>query len=132
MNALPGVIFCAVVKANAYGHGTDQMVELLPSADWFAVHNLQEAASLCALGNTAYVPVRGKRALVLGRVCMNLTMIDVTDIPHTGLEDEVVLSGSSGQERISAETLAGWAGTINYEVVARISPLLERRVVNRD
>jgi alanine racemase len=41
----------------------------------------------------------------------------------------VVLLGGSGEERISAETLATWAGTINYEVVTRISPLLERRVV---
>jgi alanine racemase len=41
----------------------------------------------------------------------------------------VVLLGESGEERISAETLATWAGTINYEVVTRISPLLERRVV---
>ena len=82
-----------------------------------------------ALGNTAHVLVHGKRAAVIGRVCMNLTMVDVTDIPQTALEDEVVLLGASGEERISAETMATWAGTINYEIVSRISPLLERRVV---
>jgi alanine racemase len=60
---------------------------------------------------------------------MNLTMIDITDIEGAGLEDEVVLLGTWGTETISAETMAGWAGTINYEIVTRISPLLERRVI---
>jgi alanine racemase len=82
-----------------------------------------------ALGNTAHVLVAGKRAAVIGRVMMNMCAADVTDIPQARLEDEVVLLGGSGEERISAETLATWAGTINYEVVTRISPLLERRVV---
>jgi alanine racemase len=82
-----------------------------------------------ALGNSAHVLVHGRRAAVIGRVCMNLTMIDLTDIPQARLEDEVVLIGRSGTEVITAETMAGWAGTINYEVVARISPLLERRIV---
>ncbi len=81
------------------------------------------------LGNTAHVLVAGKRAAVIGRVSMNMCMADVTDIPQARLEEEVVLLGESGEERISAETLATWAGTINYEIVTRISPLLERRVV---
>jgi len=83
-----------------------------------------------ALGNRAHVLIRGRRAPVLGRICMNLCMVDVTDVPGATLEDEVVLLGSSGEERISAETMAEWAGTINYEVVARISPLLPRKVVS--
>jgi alanine racemase len=82
-----------------------------------------------ALGNRAHVLVRGRRAAVMGRICMNLCMIDLTDVPGVKLEDEVVLLGSSGDERISAETMAEWAGTINYEVVTRISPLLPRKVV---
>ncbi|MGA2479783.1 MAG: alanine racemase [Spirochaetia bacterium] len=82
-----------------------------------------------ALGNRAHVLVRGRRAPVIGRICMNLCMVDLTDVPGARLEDEVVLLGSSGDERISAETMAEWAGTINYEVVTRISPLLPRRVV---
>ena len=60
---------------------------------------------------------------------MNLSMVDLTDVPGARLEDEVVLLGSSGDERITAETMGEWAGTINYEIVARISPLLPRRVV---
>lgn len=82
-----------------------------------------------ALGNSAWVLVRGRRAPVIGRVCMNLTMIDVTDIESPSLEEEVVLLGRSGDEEISAETMASWAGTINYEIVTRISPLLPRIVV---
>jgi alanine racemase len=82
-----------------------------------------------ALGNRAHVLVKGRRAAVLGRICMNLTMVDLTDIPGVALEEETVLLGSMGDERVSAETMGEWAGTINYEVVARISPLLPRRVV---
>lgn len=83
-----------------------------------------------ALGNAAHVLVRGVRAPVVGRICMNLCMADVTDVPDAALEDEVTLLGLDGDECVTAETMASWAGTINYEVVARINPLLPRRVVN--
>lgn len=79
-----------------------------------------------SLGNTGWVLVKGRRAPVLGRICMNLCMVDVTDIPGVKLEDEVVLLGRSGDEEISAELMAGWMNTINYEVVTGISPLLPR------
>lgn len=79
--------------------------------------------------NNGYVLIRGRRAPVRGRVCMNLCVVDVTDIPGARIEDEVVLLGSQGKERISAEQLAAWIGTINYEVVSRINPLLPRMVV---
>lgn len=77
-------------------------------------------------GNSAHVLVRGKRAPLLGRVCMNLLMVDLTDIPQSCLEDEVVLLGKDGDEIISAEMMAEWAGTINYEIVTRISPFMPR------
>jgi alanine racemase len=83
-----------------------------------------------AMGNRAHVLVRGRRAPVIGRICMNLCMIDCTDVPGARLEDEVVLLGRSGDEKITAETLAEWAGTINYEIVTRISPFLPRKVVS--
>ncbi|MGA2974455.1 MAG: alanine racemase [Spirochaetia bacterium] len=82
-----------------------------------------------ALGNRGHVLVRGRRAPLIGRICMNLCMADLTDVPGTHLEDEVVLLGRSGGEQITAETMADWAGTINYEIVTRISPLLPRRVI---
>jgi alanine racemase len=82
-----------------------------------------------ALGNRAHVLVRGRRAAVIGRICMNLSMVDLTDVPGARLEDEVILLGTSGDERITAEIMGEWAATINYEIVARISPLLPRRVL---
>ncbi len=82
-------------------------------------------------GNSAHVLVRGTRAPVLGRICMNLVMIDLTDIPEAALEDTAVLLGIDQNEIISAEMLAEWAGTINYEAVTRISPFLPRIIVRR-
>jgi alanine racemase len=81
------------------------------------------------LSNTAHVLIRGRRAPIRGRVCMNLCMADVTDIPGVKLEDEVVLLGAQGRERITAEQLAAWIGTINYEVVTRINHALPRVIV---
>ena len=54
---------------------------------------------------------------------------EVTEVPGVRLEDEAVLLGSSGSEVIAAETMEGWVGSINYEIVARISPLLPRTVI---
>jgi alanine racemase len=78
------------------------------------------------LSNTAHVLIRGRRAPIRGRICMNLCMADVTDIPAVKVEDEAVLVGAQKKERITAEQLAGWVGTINYEVVSRINPLHPR------
>jgi alanine racemase len=80
------------------------------------------------LSGVAHVLVRGRRAPVRGRVCMNMTMVDVTDIPAASLEDEVVLLGAQGDERVSAEQLAQWCGTIPYEILSRIHPTLPRVV----
>lgn len=81
------------------------------------------------LSGLAHVLIRGKRAPVRGRVCMNMCMVDVTDIPGAGLEDEVVLLGRQGDERVTAEQLAAWRGTISYEIVSRIHPSLPRIVI---
>jgi alanine racemase len=80
------------------------------------------------LSGVAHVLLRGRRAPVRGRICMNMCMVDVTDIPGAALEDEVVLLGRQGDERIPAEQLAAWCGTISYEIVARIHPALPRVV----
>ncbi len=79
----------------------------------------------------AHVLVGGRRAPVRGRICMNLTMVDVTDIPGVALEDEVVLLGRQDSQEVTAEDLAGWASTIPYEVVARIRPGIPRLLVDR-
>lgn len=80
------------------------------------------------LSGIAHALVRGRRAPLRGRVCMNMCMVDVTDIPGASLEDEVVLLGRQGDEAITAEQLAAWCGTISYEIVSRIHPSLPRVV----
>lgn len=81
------------------------------------------------LSNKSYVLIQGRRAPLRGRVCMNLTMVDVTDIPDVQLEDEVVLLGSQGNDTVSADYLANLIGTINYEIVTRINWQIPRIVV---
>ncbi|HDT11989.1 MAG TPA: alanine racemase [bacterium] len=81
------------------------------------------------LSNQGYVLIHGRRAPVLGRVAMNLTMVDITDIPEVKLEDEVVLIGEQKDQIIRAEHLAALTGTINYETVARIAPHIPRIIV---
>lgn len=80
------------------------------------------------LSGLAHVLVRGRRAPVIGRICMNIVLVDVTDVPGVAREDEVVLLGSQGSETLSAEHLAGWAQTIPYEILSRISPTAPRFV----
>ncbi|MFN3413764.1 MAG: alanine racemase [Thermoanaerobaculum sp.] len=79
-----------------------------------------------SLSNRASVLVRGRRAPVLGRVCMNITMVDVSDIPEAQEGDVATLIGADGDEHITAEELAELSGTINYEILARLSPALPR------
>ncbi|MEM6456276.1 MAG: alanine racemase [Acidobacteriota bacterium] len=72
--------------------------------------------------NRAHVVIRGRRAPVRGRVCMNLTMVDVTDVPAAAVGDAVTLLGAQEEMAVDAAQLADWAGTIAYEVVARLAP----------
>jgi len=69
------------------------------------------------LSNRASVLVRGRRAPLVGRVCMDMIMADVTDIPDVDLDDEVVLLGRQGDEIITADELAELAQTIPYEIM---------------
>ena len=72
------------------------------------------------LSNTGEVLIHGRRVPVVGRVCMNLTMLDVTRVEGVAVGDEVILLGSQGKERITAEEIAARIGTINYEVYCTI------------
>jgi alanine racemase len=81
-----------------------------------------------ALGNRARVSVRGRAAPVVGRVCMNILMVDVTDVPGVEVGDRVTLIGDDGATRITVEDLAELSGTINYEFLARLSPAIPRVV----
>ncbi|MDP2344650.1 MAG: alanine racemase [Deltaproteobacteria bacterium] len=78
------------------------------------------------LSNVAHVVVDGVRCPVRGRVCMNMMMIDVTDAPGARPGAVATLIGTDGDERVSAEQLASWMGTIHYEVTSRIHPCIPR------
>lgn len=69
------------------------------------------------LSGRAWVLVRGRRAPLIGRVCMDQCMADVTEIPGAAPGDEVVLLGTQREERISPEEMAAWLETIPYEVM---------------
>lgn len=79
-----------------------------------------------ALSNSGEVIVRGKFAPVVGRVSMDLTLVDVTDVPGIQLGDEVILLGEQDKLKISAEDLAEQIGTISYEIVTGISARVPR------
>ncbi len=81
------------------------------------------------LSNHAQVLVQGKRCPVIGRVCMNITMVDVSQVKNVKVGDEVVLLGRQGRGEVTAERLAEKSGTINYETVTKINPLLKRILV---
>ncbi len=78
------------------------------------------------LSNNGEVLICGKRAKVVGRVCMDQTLVDVTDIPGADLGEEAVIIGRQGKDEITADELAGRYGTINYEVLCAVSPRVPR------
>ena len=79
-----------------------------------------------APAHAGQVLVRGQRAPIVGRVCMDQSMLDVTAIPGVRIGDEVVLIGRQGRQAITAEEMAERLGTINYEVISAILPRVPR------
>ena len=70
--------------------------------------------------------VKGQYAPVIGNVCMDQLMLDITDIEGVNMGDEVIVMGSSGDKCVSAEEIAALMGTINYEVVCGIGKRIPR------
>lgn len=79
-----------------------------------------------SLSNKGYVLIHGKRAKILGRVCMDQFMADVTDIPETAFMDRVVLVGRDGDEEITVDGLAALSGRFNYEFVCCLGKRIPR------
>ena len=84
-----------------------------------------------ALSNKGHVLIAGRPAPVVGRVCMDLTMVDVTDHPSVHPGDEAVLLGRQGSAAITADNLATWQNTISYEILCQIG-LRAARVYRED
>lgn len=78
------------------------------------------------MSNRGAVLIHGKRAPIVGRVCMDQFVVDISEVGPVALDDEVVLIGCSGEECISADTVARWAETINYEVTTGLLPRVPR------
>ena len=78
------------------------------------------------LSNKGWVLIRGKKAPILGRVCMDQFMVDVTDIPKAVEYDEVTLIGRDGSESISMETLGDLSGRFNYELACCLTDRVPR------
>jgi alanine racemase len=79
-----------------------------------------------AVGRGAYVLVHGRRCPIVGRICMNMAMIDLDNSPQAAVGDMVTLIGRDGKEEVNAEQVGQWADTINYEIVTRLNPEIPR------
>ena len=79
-----------------------------------------------SLSGRGYVLIRGRRANILGRVCMDQFMVDVTDIPEAVEGDPVTLIGEDGRETITADELGDLSGRFNYELVCDLNKRLPR------
>ncbi len=106
----------------SYGHtfvtGQETRIAVLPVgyADGF----------FRSLSNKAQVLIKGQRAVIVGRICMNLCMVDISEIEGVETGDQVVIMGSQGAETITADEIAGWMGTISYEVLCLLGNNNER------
>lgn len=99
----------------------DSVVALLPVGYWDGLPR--------SLSNKGYVLVNGKKAPILGRVMMNMCVVDVTECGRVRVGDTATIIGADKRSVASAEEVAALAGTINYEIVTRINPLIPRVIV---
>ena len=76
------------------------------------------------------VLIRGRRVPVVGTVCMDMCMVDLTGVPDAQVGDEVVLIGPSGAENLRADDLAAWCDTISYEILCALGARVPRHYVN--
>ena len=78
------------------------------------------------LSNQGEMLIKGKKCKILGRVCMNLTVLDLSKIEQEKINDTVIVIGKDGKEEITTDEIAKKCRTINYEIVTRINPLIKR------
>ncbi len=82
------------------------------------------------LSNRGKVLIHGRRVPIIGVVCMDMTLVDVTDLDDPRVGDEVVLIGRQGHDMIGADEIADWTGTISYEVLCSIGPRVPRHYLS--
>ncbi|HEY9585642.1 MAG TPA: alanine racemase [Candidatus Paceibacterota bacterium] len=96
----------------------DTTLAVIPVGYW---HGMPRLAS-----SKGRVIINGKTARILGRVSMDMIVVDVTDIPNVTVGSELTLVGRNGKEEIKAGELAGFTGTTHYEIVTRLNPLIKK------
>lgn len=96
----------------------DSLVAVCPIGYWHGVPR-----SLSSIGS---VLIKGKRAKILGRVSMDMIVVDVSDIQNPRVGEETSIIGRNGKEAITADDMAHLADTVNYEIVTRLNPLMKR------
>ena len=79
--------------------------------------------------NIGYVLIRGKKEKILGRICMNIMMVDITHIPRVKVEDTATIIGRQGKEEITADDVAKLLGTINYEALTQLRESVNKFIV---
>ena len=84
------------------------------------------------LSNVGEVLIRGQRAPMVGRVCMGLCVIDLTDVPQAQVGDEAVLIGAQGQDRLTVDDMAARCGRIPYELLCAVGQQVPRRYVGTE
>jgi alanine racemase len=77
----------------------------------------------------SYVLLHGQRCPLVGRICMNMLMVDTTHVPKAAVGDTITLIGGQGEDHVSAQDLAGWSKTIHYELLTRLHPEIPRRLI---
>ena len=84
------------------------------------------------LTSTGHVLIHGKPAPIIGKICMDMMMVDVTDIPNPSIGEEVVLLGRQGEHEITAQDYAGWLNTIPYEILCGIGGKANRTYLSAE
>lgn len=96
----------------------DSILAIVPIGYWHGIPRL--------LSSKGRVLIGGKTARIVGRISMDMIVVDVTDIKRVHMGDEVVLIGRQGREEITALEIAQFAATTQYEIVTRLNPLIQR------
>ncbi len=125
MSLYSRIVFCKKVPAGAklgYGHTYTTQRDSLIATIPLGYHD----GYMRQYSNLGEVLVRGRRAPVVGRVCMDQTLLDVTDVPGAGVGDEVVIYGHQGEARISVEEMAQRLDRIPYELTCAVGGRVRR------
>jgi len=84
------------------------------------------------LTGTGHVLIQGIPAPIIGKICMDMMMVDVTDIPHPTIGEEVMLLGKQGEKEITAQDYAMWLDTIPYEILCGIGGKADRTYISSE